>query len=55
MREIKSSSCEWLRVSPSEWLNIVEDALNNGFHAVAEKVYICAVCNYDLQLQFEGG
>ncbi|MED6125445.1 hypothetical protein PIB30_068662 [Stylosanthes scabra] len=37
MREIKSSNYQWLRVSPLEWLRFVEDALNNGFHSVAEK------------------
>lgn len=45
MRELKSStaSCQWLQVSPVEWLNFVEDAMHNGFHAVAEKVRImCA-------------
>ncbi|KAJ1380095.1 hypothetical protein SESBI_46315 [Sesbania bispinosa] len=37
MRELKSRSCQWLQVLPVEWLNFVEDAVHNGFHAVAEK------------------
>ncbi|XP_052117247.1 protein DOUBLE-STRAND BREAK FORMATION [Arachis duranensis] len=37
MRETKSSKYQWLRVTPLEWLRFVEDALNNGFHSVAEK------------------
>ncbi|RDX65979.1 hypothetical protein CR513_55309, partial [Mucuna pruriens] len=37
MRELKSASCQWLMVSPVEWLSFVEDAVHNGFHAVAEK------------------
>ncbi|CAJ1960471.1 unnamed protein product [Sphenostylis stenocarpa] len=37
MRELKSSSCQWLRVLPVEWLRFVEDAMRNGFHAVAAK------------------
>lgn len=40
MRELKSASCRWLDVSSVEWLNFVEDALHNGFHSIAEKVYI---------------
>lgn len=38
MREHKSASCQWLQVSPAEWLSFVENAVHNGFHAVAEKV-----------------
>ncbi|KAK7333180.1 hypothetical protein VNO80_29945 [Phaseolus coccineus] len=37
MREFKSASCQWLQVSPVEWLRFLEDAVRNGFHAVAEK------------------
>ncbi|XP_014489652.1 uncharacterized protein LOC106752480 isoform X2 [Vigna radiata var. radiata] len=37
MRELKSASCRWLQVLPEEWLRFVEDAVRNGFHAVAEK------------------
>ncbi|KAK7301639.1 hypothetical protein RJT34_12509 [Clitoria ternatea] len=37
MRELKFTSCYWLQVSPEEWLSFVEDAVRNGFHAVAEK------------------
>ncbi|XP_068495335.1 protein DOUBLE-STRAND BREAK FORMATION [Phaseolus vulgaris] len=37
MREFKSASCQWLQVSPVEWLRFVEDAVRNGFHTVAEK------------------
>ncbi|TKY47200.1 hypothetical protein E2542_SST29257 [Spatholobus suberectus] len=37
MREHKSASCQWLQVSPVEWLSFVEDAVRNGFHVVAEK------------------
>ncbi|KAG4923603.1 hypothetical protein JHK87_049143 [Glycine soja] len=37
MREHKSASCQWLQVSPAEWLSFVENAVHNGFHAVAEK------------------
>ncbi|XP_028768964.1 uncharacterized protein LOC114748234 [Neltuma alba] len=37
MRTLKSASCQWLDVSPVEWLNFVEDALHNGFHSIAEK------------------
>ncbi|XP_027931798.1 uncharacterized protein LOC114187687 isoform X1 [Vigna unguiculata] len=37
MRELKSASCQWLRVSPEEWLRFVKDAVRNRFHAVAEK------------------
>lgn len=44
MRELKSASCQWLQVSPAEWLNFVEDAMNNGFHAVAEKVRLMRAC-----------
>lgn len=40
MRELKSASSQWLQVSPVEWLNFVEDAVHNGFHAVAEKVSV---------------
>ncbi|KAK7305464.1 hypothetical protein VNO77_43370 [Canavalia gladiata] len=37
MRELKSASCQWLQVLPVEWLHFVEDAVDNGFPAVAEK------------------
>ncbi|XP_004500310.1 protein DOUBLE-STRAND BREAK FORMATION [Cicer arietinum] len=37
MRELKSASFPSLQVSPVEWLNFVEDAVRNGFHAVAVK------------------
>ncbi|KAL2333015.1 hypothetical protein Fmac_014228 [Flemingia macrophylla] len=37
VRDLKSGRCEWLQVSPLEWLNFVEDAVRNGYHAVAEK------------------
>ncbi|GAU27631.1 hypothetical protein TSUD_125770 [Trifolium subterraneum] len=37
MREIKSASFHLLQVSPVEWLKFVEDAVQNGFHAVAVK------------------
>jgi len=40
MREFKSASCQWLQVSPVEWLRFVEDAVRNGFHTVAEKVRV---------------
>ncbi|WJX71170.1 hypothetical protein P8452_55193 [Trifolium repens] len=35
--EIKSASFQLLQVSPVEWLKFVEDAVHNGFHAVAVK------------------
>ncbi|WJX37199.1 hypothetical protein P8452_24984 [Trifolium repens] len=37
LREIKSASFQLLQVSPVEWLKFVEDAVQNGFHAVAVK------------------
>ncbi|KAL5077122.1 hypothetical protein RYX36_016106 [Vicia faba] len=37
MRDLKSASFQLLQVSPLEWLNFVEDAVNNGFHSVAVK------------------
>ncbi|XP_020224724.1 uncharacterized protein LOC109806662 isoform X1 [Cajanus cajan] len=53
LRELKSASCKWLQVSPVEWLNFVEDAVRNGFHAVAEKacenVLSCLGNNDDLK------
>lgn len=47
MRELKSASCQWLRVSPEEWLRFVKDAVRNRFHAVAEKVGVIHI-NYIL-------
>jgi len=38
MRELKSATIQLLQVSPVEWLNFVQDAVNNGFHSVAVKV-----------------
>jgi len=45
MRELKAATIQLLHVSPLEWLNFVEDAVKNGFHAVAVKVtnYACIV------------
>ncbi|AES69581.2 hypothetical protein MTR_3g031720 [Medicago truncatula] len=37
VRELKSATIQLLHVSPLEWLNFVEDAVKNGFHAVAVK------------------
>ncbi|KAJ7964246.1 F10K1.23 [Quillaja saponaria] len=37
MRQLKSASCEWLRVSYDEWLNFAEHALDSGFHSIAGK------------------
>ncbi|XP_057431000.1 protein DOUBLE-STRAND BREAK FORMATION isoform X2 [Lotus japonicus] len=52
LREIKSASCQWLQVSPVEWLHFVEDAVHNGFHAVAEKACenaLSCLANNDVQ------
>ncbi|XP_027336920.1 uncharacterized protein LOC113850550 [Abrus precatorius] len=53
MREVKSASCQWLRVSPVEWLHFVEDAMHNGFHAVGvkacENALSCLGNNDDLE------
>jgi len=38
MRELKSTSCQWLEVSYLEWLNFAEHSLDNGFYSIAGKV-----------------
>jgi hypothetical protein len=56
LREIKSARFQLLQVSPVEWLKFVEDAVQNGFHAVAVKVTINAfylfviMCNWRFSL-----
>ncbi|XP_031271877.1 uncharacterized protein LOC116130263 [Pistacia vera] len=37
MRDLKCTSCSWLQVSYTEWLNLAEHSLENGFHAIAIK------------------
>ena len=38
LRELKSTSYQWLQVSHIEWLTFAEQALDNGFYSVAAKV-----------------
>lgn len=38
MRELKSTSCQWLEVSYLEWLNFAQHSLDNGFYSIAGKV-----------------
>lgn len=38
LRDLKSASCEWLRVSHTEWISFAGQSLENGFYAVAAKV-----------------
>lgn len=38
LRDLKSTSCEWLQVSHLEWLTLAEQLLENGFYAIAGKV-----------------
>ncbi|KAH9662066.1 protein DOUBLE-STRAND BREAK FORMATION [Citrus sinensis] len=37
LRDLKSASCEWLRVSHTEWISFAGQSLENGFYAVAAK------------------
>ncbi|CAN8295204.1 unnamed protein product [Cochlearia groenlandica] len=37
LREIKSHSCLWLRVSHSEWTEFAVQSMENGFTSIAEK------------------
>ncbi|KAF3966025.1 hypothetical protein ACB098_08G019100 [Castanea mollissima] len=37
MRELKSTSCQWLEVSYLEWLNFAQHSLDNGFYSIAGK------------------
>ncbi|KAJ9698771.1 hypothetical protein PVL29_007705 [Vitis rotundifolia] len=37
LRELKSTSYQWLQVSHIEWLTFAEQALDNGFYSVAAK------------------
>ncbi|GMN23573.1 hypothetical protein TIFTF001_000186 [Ficus carica] len=37
LRDFKSSSHQWLKVSYTEWLNFAEQSLDYGFHSVARK------------------
>jgi hypothetical protein len=54
--EIKSASFQLLQVSPVEWLKFVEDAVHNGFHAVAVKVtsyaFVLSVIMCNLKFSF---
>ncbi|KAH0905820.1 hypothetical protein HID58_037647 [Brassica napus] len=38
LREIKSTSCLWLRVSHSEWNNFAVQSMEHGFPSIARKV-----------------
>ena len=38
LREIKSTSCLWLRVSHSEWTNFAVQSMEHGFPSIATKV-----------------
>ncbi|PON40020.1 hypothetical protein PanWU01x14_300440 [Parasponia andersonii] len=37
LREFKSTSCQWLEVSCTEWLNFAEQSLDYGFHSIVRK------------------
>ncbi|KAH9701909.1 protein DOUBLE-STRAND BREAK FORMATION [Citrus sinensis] len=37
LRDLKSASCEWLRVSHTEWISFAGQSLENGFYAIAAK------------------
>ncbi|CAH8339738.1 unnamed protein product [Eruca vesicaria subsp. sativa] len=37
LREIKSTSCLWLRVSHSEWINFAVQSMEHGFPCIARK------------------
>ncbi|KAL9412633.1 hypothetical protein AB3S75_041307 [Citrus x aurantiifolia] len=37
LRDLKSASCEWLRVSHTEWISFASQSLENGFYAIAAK------------------
>lgn len=38
LREIKSRSCLWLRVSHSEWIDFAVQSMEHGFPCIARKV-----------------
>ncbi|CAI0549011.1 unnamed protein product [Linum tenue] len=38
LRDLKSSTYQWMRVSYEEWLNFAEHSLENGIHAIARPV-----------------
>ena len=38
LREIKSTSCLWLRVSHSEWTSFAVQSMEHGFPSIARKV-----------------
>lgn len=44
LRDFKSSSHQWLKVSYTEWLNFAEQSLDHGFHSVARKVCLACKC-----------
>ncbi|KAF5751332.1 hypothetical protein HS088_TW02G00345 [Tripterygium wilfordii] len=37
LRELNSTTHQWLQVSYMEWLNFAEHSLDNGFHTIARK------------------
>ncbi|CAN0902136.1 Protein DOUBLE-STRAND BREAK FORMATION [Linum grandiflorum] len=45
MRELKSTTHQWMRVSYEEWLNFAQHSFDNGYHAVAiqacDKALLC--------------
>lgn len=38
LREIKSTSCLWLRVSHTEWTSFAVQSMEHGFPSIARKV-----------------
>lgn len=45
LRELKSTSYQWLHVSCMEWLNFAEQSLDNGFCSIAGKAS-CFIYKY---------
>lgn len=43
LRELKSTTYQWLQVSHMEWLTFAQQALDNGFYSVTAKVLSCYV------------
>lgn len=44
LRELKSPSCLWLRVSHSEWAKFAVQSMDNGFPSIAGKVIYSSFC-----------